>query len=64
MDVCWGRIEEMYGEDFFFIILIGSFFISIFEKLGIIIIFKYFVVNVGVGGRDSYLVFYSNWYFE
>ncbi len=55
-DVRWGRTEETYGEDPFLTSLMGTAFVSSFEKQGIVTTPKHFVANSGAGGRDSYPV--------
>lgn len=53
-DPRWGRVEETYGEDPLLASLMGTAFVSAFERRGIVATPKHFVANVGEGGRDSY----------
>ncbi|MFZ4929477.1 glycoside hydrolase family 3 N-terminal domain-containing protein [Chryseobacterium sp. Mn2064] len=63
-DVRWGRTEETYGEDPFLTSVMGVYFVSSFENLGIITTPKHFLANVGEGGRDSYPIHWSKRYLE
>jgi len=61
-DVRWGRTEETYGEDPFLSAAMGVAYMGAFERMGIITTPKHFLANVGEGGRDSYPIYWSEWY--
>lgn len=61
-DVRWGRTEETYGECPFLASAMGVAFVFPFENKGIVTTPKHFISNVGEGGRDSYPVFWSEWF--
>lgn len=61
-DVRWGRTEETYGECPFLTSAMAVAFVYPFEQKGIITTPKHFLANVGEGGRDSYPIFWSEWY--
>lgn len=63
-DVRWGRTEETYGEDPFLAAMMGTVFVSSFEKNGIIATPKHFVANIGDGGRDSYPIYANKRHLE
>jgi len=58
-DPRWGRVEETYGEDPLLCSVMGTAFVSQFEKAGVVTTPKHFVANHGDGGRDSYPVYWS-----
>lgn len=61
-DVRWGRTEETYGECPFLTSTMGIAFVYPFENRGIVTTPKHLIANVGEGGRDSYPIFWSEWY--
>lgn len=61
-DVRWGRVEETYGECPFLTSTMGVAFVFPFEQKGIITTPKHLIANVGEGGRDSYPIYWSEWY--
>lgn len=61
-DVRWGRTEETYGECPFLTSTMGVAFVYPFENRGIVTTPKHLIANVGEGGRDSYPIFWSEWY--
>ena len=61
-DVRWGRTEETYGECPFLTSAMAVAFVYPFEQKGIVTTPKHFLANVGEGGRDSYPIFWSEWY--
>lgn len=61
-DVRWGRTEETYGECPFLTSAMAVAFVYPFEQKGIITTPKHFLANVSEGGRDSYPIFWSEWY--
>lgn len=61
-DVRWGRVEETYGECPFLTSTMGVAFVYPFEQKGIITTPKHLIANVGEGGRDSYPIYWSEWY--
>ena len=61
-DVRWGRVEETYGECPFLSSTMGVAFVYPFEQKGIITTPKHLIANVGEGGRDSYPIYWSEWY--
>ena len=46
-EVCWGRAEEIYGEDPFLSSEMGIAFVLDFEKMGVITMPKHYLVNAG-----------------
>jgi beta-glucosidase len=61
-DVRWGRVEETYGEDPWLSAMMGVAFMGAFERMGIVTTPKHLLANVGEGGRDSYPIYWSEWY--
>jgi beta-glucosidase len=61
-DVRWGRTEETYGECPFLSSTMAVAFVYPFENKGIITTPKHLIANVGDGGRDSYPIYWSEWY--
>lgn len=49
-DLCWGWINEIYGEDFYLSGQMGVVYVWVMEKVGFFIMIKYFVANMGLDG--------------
>ncbi|HTO95119.1 MAG TPA: glycoside hydrolase family 3 protein, partial [Bacteroidota bacterium] len=59
-DPRWGRVEETYGEDPYLSSVMGTAFVSQFERRGVVTTPKHFVANHGDGGRDSYPAYWND----
>ena len=61
-DVRWGRVEETYGEDPWLSAQMGVAFMQPIEQMGVVTTPKHLLANVGDGGRDSYPIYWSEWF--